>query len=135
MRMCGKCKREKFCFDSDRWAYISIPLIQVFGKWICLECLLRSGGRKSIKKAKTKLRKRIAPKSIQERWRFKKLEEVGFIKIRKRWVMEDLNRVYESYQVLKPLWLWGRNYLKLDKKPKKGQMIWREVVYREELEK
>lgn len=134
MRMCGKCKREKFCFDSDRWAYISIPLIQVFGKWICLECLLMSGGRKSIKKAKTKLRKRIAPKSIQDRWRFKKLEEVGFIKLRKRWVMDDLNRVYESYQVLKPLGILS-HICKLDKNPKRGQMIWREVMYKEDLEK
>lgn len=137
MRACSKCKREKLWLDCRRMIWVSKPFMQVFGRWICSDCLLKSGGgnREAILKAMARLRKRIPPKTIEARGLFMRYERIGKIKLIARWVREDLNRVYESYQVLKPLNLGDLFVLDIARKPKKGQMIWREVVYKEELEK
>lgn len=137
MKSCSKCRREKFCLDVDKWVYISAPFIQVFGKWICSDCLLKSGGgnREAILKARARLRKRIPPKTIEARGLFMRYERIGKIELIARWVREDLNRVYESYQVLKPLNLGDLFVLDIARKPKRGQMFWREIVYKKELEK
>lgn len=131
MRFCSKCRREKEY--SEIWLWGSKSFFQVFGKWICSDCFLRSGGKKHfLRQAKSKLRKRVPPKSIRDRSFFERLEEKGLIKLRKRWHREDLNRVFECYQVLKPL---GVYHLFFTRKPKKGKMVWREVVFKKELEK
>lgn len=137
MRACSKCKREKLWLDCRLMMWVSKPFIQVFGRWICSDCLLKSGGgnREAILKARERLRKRIPPKTIEARGLFMRYERIGKIELIARWVREDLNRVYESYQVLKPLNLGDLFVLDIARKPKKGQMIWREVVYKEELEK
>lgn len=137
MRTCSKCKRNKFWLDK-RIAFWSVNgFIQVFGKWICSDCLLKSGGsnREAVLKAKARLRKRIPPKTLRDRSYLKRLEELGLIELGKRWVREDLNRVYESYRVLNPLNLLDLRYIRLARKPKRGQMIWREIAYKKELEK
>lgn len=136
MRSCSKCKREKFFINRSLFLWCSKHFIQVFDKWICIDCLLRSGGgnREAILKAKARLRKRIPPKT-RERSYLRWLEELGKIELRKRWVREDLNRVYESYRVLKPLGFGDLFVLDIARKPKKGQMIWREIVFKKELEK
>lgn len=131
MRFCSKCRKNKFetinLYGVQWWQ--SGDFFQVFGKWICSDCFLRSGrGKKQIlRQAKSKLRKRVPPKSIRERSYFERLEERGLIELRKRWVREDLNRVFECYRVLKPLDFWDYFHIKLARKPKKGQMIWREI--------
>lgn len=134
MRTCRKCKREKFWLDKRIASWAVNDFIQVFGKWICSDCLLKSGGgnREAILKAKAKLRKRIPPKTMERRELFMRYERIGKIELIARWAREDLNRVYESYRVLKPLTLGDLFVLDIAKKPKKGQMIWREIVVTEE---
>lgn len=136
MRACSKCKREKLWLDKRIAVWAVNDFIQVFGKWVCSDCFLKSGGgnREAILKAKARLRKRIPPKT-RERSYLKWLEELGKIELRKRWVREDLNRVYECYRVLKPLTLGDLFVLDIARKPKKRQMIWREIVFKKELEK
>lgn len=137
MRTCSKCKRNKFFINRGLYLWCSKHFIQVFGKWICSDCLLKSGGgnREAILKAKARLRKRIPPKTLEERRPFIGYEKLGKIELRKRWVREDLNRVYESYRVLKPLSSLDLRYIRLARKPKKGQIFWREIVFKKELEK
>lgn len=116
---------------------VSLAFFQVFGKWICSDCFLRSGGGKKqiLRQAKSKLRKRVPPKTIEERGFLKSLEEKGLIELRKRWVREDLNRVFERYRVLKKIDDNLRHGLGLARKPKRGQFVWREFIYKKELEK
>lgn len=137
MRACSKCKREKLWLDKRIAVWAVNDFIQVFGKWVCIECFLKSGGgnREAILKAKARLRKRIPPKTLEERLPFRDYEKLGKIELRKRWVREDLNRVYESYRVLKPLSSLDLRYIRLARKPKKGQIFWREIVFKRELEK
>ena len=137
MRACSKCKREKLWLDKRIAVWAVNDFIQVFGKWVCIECFLKSGGgnREAILKAKSKLRKRIPPKTMELREFFERYERIGKIELRKRWVREDLNRVYECYRVLKPLGFGDLFVLDIARKPKKGQMIWREIVFKKELEK
>lgn len=129
MRTCRKCKREKLWLDKRIASWAVNDFIQVFGKWICSDCLLKSGGgnREAILKAKSRLRKRIPPKTMERRELFMRYERIGKIELIARWAREDLNRVYESYRVLKPLTLGDLFVLDIAKKPKKGQMIWREI--------
>ena len=113
MRACSKCKREKLWLDKRRAVWAVNDFIQVFGKWVCIECFLKSGGgnREAILKAKSKLRKRIPPKTM------------------------ELREFFECYRVLKPLGFGDLFVLDIARKPKKGQMIWREIVFKKELEK
>lgn len=137
MRTCRKCKREKLWLDKRIAVWAVNDFIKVFGKWICSDCLLKSGGgnREAILKAKARLRKRIPPKTMELREFFMRYERIDKIELRKRWVREDLNRVYECYRVLKPLTLGDLFVLDIARKPKKGQMFWREIVFKGDLEK
>lgn len=137
MRACSKCKREKLSLDARILIWAVSDCIQVFGRWVCIECFLKSGGgnREAILKAKARLRKRMPPKTMELREFFMRYERIGKIELRKRWVREDLNRVYESYRVLKPLSIADLDMLEIARKPKRGQMIWREIVLKRELEK
>lgn len=137
MRSCSKCKREKFFINRGLYMWCSNHFIQVFEKWICSSCFLKSGGgnREIILKAKARLRKRIPPKTLRERSYLEGLEEKGLIELRKRWVREDLNRVYECYRVPKPLSSLDLRYIRLARKPKRVQVFWREIVFKKELEK
>lgn len=132
MRFCSKCKCSKFkCLKRGVWVFLCF--IQVFGKWICSDCFLRSGGGKYqvLKQAKSKLRKKVPPKSLGKRSCFEKFEELGLIELRKRWLREDLNRVFECYRVLTPLSSLDLRYISVARKPKRGQMVWREVVFKQ----
>lgn len=86
------------------------------------------------KSSKTKIRKRTSPASIAPRKNFHLIENFGKIKLRKRWLREDLNRVFEAYQITQRLNEFDLWILGIKRKPKRGQMILREIVYRKEIE-
>lgn len=82
------------------------------------------------KKPSAKIRIRMLPRSFAPRKNFALIETFGKIKLRKRWVREDLNRVFEAYQVVQKLNHFDIWILGIQRKPKHSQMILREVIYR-----
>lgn len=132
---CDKCKKNTWIWDSVEVNFKVLALYEIFNKRICLRCLLKSvrTPSKEFNRIKSFLRKKIPPKTT-ETSTFSYCKE-GVLELRKRWLREDLNRVFERYRVLKKIDDNLRHGLGLARKPKRGQFVWREFIYKKELEK
>lgn len=133
MRFCSKCKSEKN-FIEGAFRY-SRDWIQIYKKWICLSCFLAiAGGNKKIQeKAKSRLRKRIPPKSVWFKQNFQMIEITKTIRLEKEWHREDLGSYFEKYKIPKAkMSSFELYWLGIRRKPKKKQPIWREFKSKDE---